>query len=243
MGHTSSCTRFRPTPPSSAIRRRDSGSPKTTTRNGWPRGKPMRTRRRASTFGANANTTIVRTQTISVTTMPTMSRVPVNRYRILDGACASGYRCLACDHNYETTADSLELCHLLTLEEVNDVDVDEQTALYDTCGLLQVHDVYNTILLCSTCREHFDQHWLGIQEVGNTYSFRWVVQTALRSIRLPHSRDKTYGTLQDTQIVFPFVVPVRMAIAHRYQRFVSRANDRKRKVNSDCTKCAWAVSR
>jgi hypothetical protein len=145
---------------------------------------------------------------------------------------ASGYRCLACDHNYEAAADSLDLCHLLTLEEVNDVDVDAQMALYDKCGLLQVHDVYNTILLCSTCREHFDQHWLGIQEVGNTYSFRWVVQTALRSTRLPHCRDKTYGTLHDTTIVFPFVVPVRMAIAHRYQRFVSRANDRKRKVRA-----------
>lgn len=125
----------------------------------------------------------------------------------------SGYRCLACGHNYETAADSLELGHLLTLEEVNDidVDVDAQMALYDTCGLLQVHDVYNTVLLCSTCREHFDQHWLGIQEVGNTSTFRWVVKTALRSTLLPHSSDNTYGTLYGTKVKFPFLVPAQMA--------------------------------
>eukprot|EP01033_Poteriospumella_lacustris_P013690 gene13690-9805_t len=149
---------------------------------------------------------------------------------------ASGYRCLACGHTYETTtaANSLELCPLLMLEEINDVDVDidAQIALYVKCGLLHVHDVYNTVLLCSTCRAHFDQHWLGIQEVGNTYTFRWVVKTALRSTRLPHcSRDMTYGTLHDTEVVFPFVVPVRMAIAHRHQRFVStRSKAGKRKA-------------
>lgn len=84
-------------------------------------------------------------------------------------------------------------------------------ALYDTCGLLQVHDVYNTILLRSTCREHFNQDWLGIQEIGTTYTIRWVVKADLRSTLLPHSSDNTYGTLHGTNVKFPFVVPARMA--------------------------------
>lgn len=168
-----------------------------------------------------------------VRSSPSSSRVSLSTLR-LRVRQSSKFRCLACNHNYETAADSLELCHVVELDEVEHIDADAQVALFEECGLIHINDVQNLLLMCSTCHEKFDKQLLGIQIVGGTC--RWVVKTALQSTRLPHSSDRTYGTLHDTEVVFPYIVPGRKAIAHRYHnRFLtgisSRSKGGKRKVN------------
>lgn len=148
------------------------------------------------------------------------------------------FRCLACKFQYKTAESSLEACHILEVEEVNHISVDDQILFLTKCGLVDIHDRHNFILLCTTCHIHFDKQLLGIRRDGEAY--KWVVKPTLHETPLPHSPE-TYGTLVGTQIQFPFGPPMPQVIDHRYERYVLGTSP-KRKVNRNACVVIRAAS-
>lgn len=74
-----------------------------------------------------------------------------------------GYRCLACNYDFRTAQSKIAGCHILEMEEIQNLNYEDAIKLAHSCGIFDVEDPRNIIPLCTTCHDHFDCQRLGIQ--------------------------------------------------------------------------------
>jgi len=142
------------------------------------------------------------------------------------------YICLACQHNYQNATSSMNGCHILELEELQGISVEEIEQLTEKCELDDIDDHHNYIPLCNTCHDNFDYQRLGIELQQNNEYYLWQVKPELEQTAMPHSNN-LYGTLRGTKIpILRQYRPPPALIAHRRERYIANISSRtkKRKV-------------
>jgi hypothetical protein len=140
------------------------------------------------------------------------------------------YICLACKHDYINAKSSMHCCHILELEELQGLSLDEIDDVIKKCALYDINDHRNFITLCRICHNHFDHQKLGIELIDGKYV--WQVKPALENTILPIS-SLCYGTLRGTELMIRKEMrPPPELIAHRHVRYVNNISSKakKRKV-------------
>ena len=137
--------------------------------------------------------------------------------------------CLACKLDCRNSKGTMNSCHILELEELQGLGVDESQLLLLACGLESIDENRNLIPLCVTCYKHFDNQLLGIALVDSKYT--WQVKPDLEQVTMP-DLETPYGTLRGTEIIFRTYSPPPQLIAHRHERFLANiSSKKKRKVS------------